>query len=88
MYTLSATKLLLDHVFVAGVHEPLRQEANTVALLQPSDSPNAGQPHRYDFPKRSFGNKTIVYCSFRAKLRGLIDPCVDADGCTIIVLEM
>ena len=66
MYTLSATKLLLYHVFVVGVHEPLRQEANTVALLQPSDSPNAGQPHHYNFPKRSFGNKTIVYRSFQA----------------------
>ena len=66
MYTLSATKLLLYHVFVAGVHEPLRQEANTVALLQPSDLPNAGQTHRYNFPKRSFRNKTIVYRSFQA----------------------
>ena len=66
MYTLSATKLLLYHIFVAGVHEPLRQEANTVALLQPSDLPNAGQPHRYNFPKLSFGNKTIVYRSFQA----------------------
>ena len=84
MYTLSATKLLLYHVFVAGAHEPLRQEANTVTLLQPSDSPNAGQPHHYNFPKRLFGSKTIVYRSF--KLRGLIGPCVD--GCTIIVLEM
>ena len=65
MYTLSATKFLLHHVFVAGVHEPLRQEANTVALLQPSDSPNAGKPHHYNFPKRSFGSKTIVYCSFQ-----------------------
>ena len=46
---------------MAGVHEPLRQEANTVALRQPSDSPNAGQPHRYNFPKQLFENKTIVY---------------------------
>ena len=61
MYTLSTTKLLLYHIIVAGVHEPLRQEANTVALLQPSDSPNAGQHHHYNFPKRSFGSKTLVY---------------------------
>ena len=51
-------------VFVASVHEPLQQEDNTEALLQPSDSPNAGQPHHYKFPKRSFGSKTIVYRSF------------------------
>ena len=66
MHTLSATELLLYHVFVAGVHEPLWQEANAVALLQPSDSPNAGQPHRYNFPKWLFGNKTTVYRSFQA----------------------
>ena len=58
--------LLLYHVFVAGVHEPLPQEANTVAPLQPSDSLNAGQPYHYNFPKRSFGSKTIVYSSFQA----------------------
>ena len=51
---------------MVGVHVPLRQEANTVVLLQPSDSPNAGQPHHYNFPKQSFGSKTIVYRSFQA----------------------
>ena len=27
-------------------------------------------------------------CIALSKMRGLIDPCVDGDGCTIIVLEM
>ena len=56
---------------MADEHELPRQETNTVqALLQPSDLPDVGdepsQPRRYNFPKQSFGKKSVVYRSFQA----------------------
>ena len=56
---------------MADEHELPRQETNTVlVLLQPSDLPDVGdepnQPRRYNFPKRLFGKKSVVYHSFQA----------------------
>ena len=53
--------------------EPETEPATRAALLQPSttntDLPDIGnepkQPRRYQFPKRSFGKKSVIYRSFQ-----------------------